>query len=87
MNFNKAIEILGLSSKHCTEKELKRAYYKNAIKWHPDKNGGSEEAEEKFKKIKEAYETLTSDNLDLINNESVKLIENKKYNKNEYNFF
>ena len=49
MNFNKAIEILGLSSKHYTEKELKRAYYKNAIKWHPDKNGGSEEAEEKFK--------------------------------------
>jgi hypothetical protein len=61
MNFNNAIEILGLSSKHYTEKQLKRAYYKNAIKWHPDKNGGSEEAEEKFKKIKEAYDFLSDE--------------------------
>ena len=59
MNFNEAIEILGLSSKHYTEKELKRAYYKNAIKWHPDKNGGSGEAEEKFKEIAEAYAVLS----------------------------
>ena len=63
MNFNESIEILGLSSKHYTEKELKRAYYKNAIKWHPDKNGGSEEAEEKFKQIKQAYDFLSDEGL------------------------
>jgi hypothetical protein len=61
MNFNKAIETLDLSSKYYTEKELKRAYYKNAIKWHPDKNIGCDEAVDKFKKVKEAYDFLSQD--------------------------
>ena len=39
MNFKKAITILNLSS-NFTERELKTAYYKNALKYHPDKNKG-----------------------------------------------
>ncbi len=51
-------EILGVS-KTCTEVELKKAYRKVAIKFHPDKNPGDKEAEEKFKEAAEAYEILS----------------------------
>jgi curved DNA-binding protein CbpA len=57
MNFEKAIEILQLD-KNFTDKELKKSYYKNAIKHHPDKNNGSKEKEEIFKEINEAYKFL-----------------------------
>lgn len=50
--------ILGVS-KSATDKEIKAAYRKLAMRWHPDRNAGSVEAEEKFKKIKEAYEVLS----------------------------
>jgi len=47
-------------SKTATNDEVKKAYKKLAIKWHPDKNPGREkEAEEKFKEIAEAYSVLT----------------------------
>ena len=48
-----ACRTLNLSPKH-TERCLKKAYYKQALKYHPDKNK-SETAEEKFKKVNEAY--------------------------------
>ena len=50
-------EILGVS-KSASEGDIKKAYRKNAIKYHPDKNPGDTAAEEKFKKAAEAYEVL-----------------------------
>lgn len=41
-----------------SDDEIKQAYRKLATKWHPDRNNGSKEAEEKFKEITEAYDVL-----------------------------
>src|SRR5688572_14358144 len=45
-------------SRTATEDEVKTAYRKLAMRWHPDKNNGSKEAEEKFKQLTEAYDVL-----------------------------
>ncbi len=51
-------EILGVNQS-ATEDELKKAFRKLAIQYHPDRNPGDKEAEEKFKEINEAYSVLS----------------------------
>ncbi len=53
-------EVLGVS-KTATKDELKKAYRKLALKYHPDKNPGDKAAEEKFKEAAEAYDVLSDD--------------------------
>lgn len=53
-------EVLGVS-KSATADEIKKAYRKLAIKYHPDKNPGDKAAEEKFKEAAEAYDVLSND--------------------------
>src|SRR6476661_4851781 len=54
-------EILGIS-KSATPAEIKKAYRKKAIEFHPDKNPGDKQAEENFKQAAEAYEVLSDAN-------------------------
>jgi molecular chaperone DnaJ len=51
-------EVLGVN-RDCSEGDLKKAYRKLAMKWHPDRNPDNPKAEEHFKEAKEAYEVLT----------------------------
>lgn len=51
-------EILGVS-RNATQDEIKKAYRQMALKYHPDRNPGDKEAEEKFKEAAEAYEVLS----------------------------
>ncbi len=54
-------EVLGVN-RSATEEEIKTAYRKLAMKYHPDRNQGDKEAEDKFKEVAEAYEVLRDRN-------------------------
>lgn len=51
-------EVLGVD-KNATPEQIKKAYRKLALKYHPDRNPGNKEAETKFKEAAEAYDVLS----------------------------
>ncbi len=53
-------ELLGVT-KDASQQDIKKAYRKQAVKYHPDKNPGDKTAEEKFKQISEAYQVLSDE--------------------------
>lgn len=57
MEYKNYYKILGVE-KTTTQEEIKKAYRKLAVKYHPDKNQGNKKAEETFKEINEAYDVL-----------------------------
>ncbi len=60
MEYKDYYKILGVK-KDASKEEIKKAFRKLALKYHPDKNKGDKAAEEKFKEINEAYEVLSDD--------------------------
>lgn len=61
MKYENALDILGIDShSSLTMDELKRKYHKLALKYHPDKNGGSDESTKKFQMVNEAFATIES---------------------------
>jgi DnaJ-class molecular chaperone len=57
IDYYKILEV----SKEASQEEIKKAFRQKALKFHPDRNNGDKEAEDKFKEINEAYETLSDE--------------------------
>lgn len=75
MNYQKAIDILEIDINNIEFKSkfstyLKRCYHKQALKYHPDKNGNTSESTERFKLINEAYDFLKRED-NLLNNNNI----------------
>jgi len=60
MDYKDYYQILGIGKSASTD-EIKKAYRKLAMQYHPDRNPGDAQAEEKFKEINEAYQVLSDD--------------------------
>ncbi|MCL4559439.1 MAG: DnaJ domain-containing protein [Chloroflexi bacterium] len=58
MEYKDYYKILGVE-RNASEQDIKKAYRKLALKYHPDRNQGNKQAEEKFKEINEAYQVLS----------------------------
>jgi curved DNA-binding protein CbpA len=69
MNLKDALDILEIDTKYneLTLDFINKRYRKLALKYHPDKNGGTKESNERFKKINEAYNYLKSEGLYFVN--------------------
>ena len=63
-------EILGVS-RHASLTEIKAAFKKLAVLYHPDKNPGNKSAEESFKKVNEAYQILSNDDKRILYNQKL----------------
>jgi DnaJ-class molecular chaperone len=93
MNNNNLYETLGID-KTATQEEIKKAYRKLSLELHPDRNNGSDESTEKFKKISNAYETLGDedkrknyDMRDNFNNKGMNIDPNEIFNFFSQNIF
>ncbi|MGX7589054.1 DnaJ domain-containing protein [Candidatus Vidania fulgoroideorum] len=79
-------DILGVNT-NAKDNEIKLAYKKLANKFHPDKNIGNKESEEKFKEINEAYATLSSPEKREMYDQKIKYgEENSSYDSYDWNF-
>jgi hypothetical protein len=75
MNYQKAIDILeidinNVDFKSSSTSYLKRCYHKQALKYHPDKNGNTTESTERFKLINDAYDFLKRED-EILNNDNI----------------
>ncbi|MBN1903855.1 MAG: DnaJ domain-containing protein [Deltaproteobacteria bacterium] len=67
INRYESCRVLGVKES-ASEKVIKKAYRRLALKWHPDKNPGNPDAEMRFKEIQQAYDYLTNDDIPLNQN-------------------
>ena len=82
MKYEEALDILGIDSHlSLTMDELKRKYHKLALKYHPDKNGGSDESTKKFQLVNEAFATVES----RLKNGPHRIFNENDYSKQNYN--